>query len=100
MREKKADKMTKKELIHKARMQKARVHIGRNGITPRVTACFVQAFKGICTHPDPSDVVKVKVHPGYTGSIEDLITTLCRSNGARFLKQTGCFLLFHMPSEI
>lgn len=91
--------MTKKELIHKARMQKARVHIGRNGITPRVTACFVQAFKGICTHPDPSEVVKVKVHPGYTGSIEDLITKLCRSNGARFLKQTGCFLLFHLPSK-
>lgn len=91
--------MTKKELIHKARMQKARVHIGRNGITPRVTACFVQAFKGICTHPDPSDVVKVKVHPGYAGSTEDLIDVLCAANGACFLKRIDCFLLFYLPSE-
>ena len=95
--------MGKKELIQKGRMQKARVHVGTNGATGRLVKCFVGAFNGTCVRPEPCDVVKVKVHPGYAGSIEELIHVLCVSNGSVFLKQidgaTGRFLLFHKPNN-
>ena len=93
--------MGKKELIQKGRMQKARVHVGTNGATKRLLRCFVGAFGGTCVRPDPCDVVKVKVHPEYLGSIDNLVVLLCAASGAQFLKRIecargGCYLLFHL----
>lgn len=89
--------MGKKDLIQKGRMQKARVHVGKAGIRPRLIKCFVGAFNGTCVRPEPCDVVKVKVHPTFTGDIESLIEAFCAENGSRFLKQIGDCLIFYKP---
>lgn len=96
--------MGKKELIQKGRMQKARVHVGTNGATGRLIKCFVGAFGGTCVRPEPCDVVKVRVHPEYVGSVDDLVDVLSAANGSRCLRRIecakgGCYLLFHKQVE-
>ena len=86
-----------KQLLARARMQRARVHLGMNGVQPNVIAVLKQAFEGTCVKPTPSDVVRVKVHPAFTGSIEDAVAQLSAGSGAQFVKQDGAFLVFWKP---
>ena len=86
-----------KQLLAKARMQRARVHLGMNGVQPNVIAVLKQAFNGTCVKPTPSEVVRVKVHPTFTGSIEDAVAQLSAGSGAQFVKQDGAFLVFWKP---
>lgn len=78
-------------------MQRARVHLGMNGVQPNVIAVLNQAFLGTCVKPTPSDVVRVKVHPTFTGSIDEAVAQLCDGTGAQFVKQDGEFLVFWKP---
>ncbi len=43
--------------------------------------------------PPPSDVVQVKLHPTFTGSIEDALALLTAGSGAQFVKQDSTWLL-------
>ena len=88
-----------KQLLARARMQRARVHLGLNGVQPNVIALMKQAFDGTCVRPTPSDVVRVKVHPTFTGSIEEAAAQLSEASGSQFIKQEGEFLIFWKPSD-
>ncbi len=81
----------------RARMQKARVHIGMNGVTKPVMQAMKRAFDGMCTHPEPCDVVRVKVHPTFDGDLQALIDQMCEASGAVFVKQDAPFLVFWKP---
>ncbi len=86
-----------KQLMARARMQKARVHIGMNGVTKPVMQAMKRAFDGMCTHPEPSDVVRVKVHPTFSGDLQALIDQMCEPSGAVFDKQDAPYLVFWKP---
>ena len=88
-----------KQLLARARMQRARVHLGMNGVQPNVIALMKQAFDGTCVRPTPSDVVRVKVHPTFTGSIEEAVAQLSEASGSQFIKQEGEFLIFWKPND-
>lgn len=87
-----------KSIIARARLMKARCHIGMNGLQPNTLAAFIQAFDGSCVRPTPSDVVRVKVHPTFTGDLQALIDQMCEAAGAVFVKQDGQFLVFWKPN--
>ncbi len=82
-----------KAIAAKGRMMKARCHIGMNGLHPRALAAFQQAFEGSCIRPEPSDVIRVKVHKTFRGNLDQLIKAL-ESTGAVFIVQEGAFLTF------
>lgn len=88
-----------KQLAARAKMQKARVHIGLYGLQPNTLEAFVRAFDGICIRPEPCDVVRVKVHSTFTGDFQRLIDDLCSACHCIFVKQEGEFLVFWKPSE-
>lgn len=87
-----------KQLMARARMQRARCHIGMNGLQPNTLAAFIKAFDGYCIKPEPSDVVRVKVHPTFTGDLQALIEEMCKASGAVFVKQEEPFLVFWKPT--
>ncbi len=86
-----------KSIMARAKMQRARVHIGLNGLQPNTLAAFINAFDGTCVRPTPSDVVRVKVHPTFTGDLQALIDQMCEASGAVFVKQDAQFLVFWKP---
>lgn len=87
-----------KQLLARARMQRARCHIGMNGLQPNTLAAFVRSFDGTCIRPEPCDVVRVKVHPTFQGDMQMLIDQLCVAADATFVKQDGEFLIFWRPT--
>ena len=88
-----------KQLMARARMQKARVHIGMNGITKPVIDAMKRSFSGMCTHPDPCDVVRVKIHPTFTGDLDAAIAMLSHESGSVFVKQEREWLIFWKPND-
>lgn len=92
-----------KQLVSASRMRKARVHLGLNGVTESVLQVFKKAFEGLVVKPRPNaedcplEVVRVKVHPLFTGNIEEAAETFARSNGSTFVAQDGEFLVFYKP---
>lgn len=55
-----------KRLMSEAQKEKARVHIGRDGVTQRVLRTMHDAFTGCPSHPGTRDVVRVKIHQSCT----------------------------------
>lgn len=88
-----------KELMGKGRMMKARCHIGMNGVQPNTLQAFKKAFEGTCVRPEPSEIIRVKVHPSYTGDVAELIAILENSNGSMCVGGERCFLTFYLPKE-
>ena len=76
-----------KQILAKARMQRALVQLGMNGVQTNVIEVLKQVFNGTCVKPTPLDVVRVKVHPTFTGSIEDAVALLTAGSGAQSVKQ-------------
>ena len=58
--------------------QRARLHIGRNGVTRRIARLFAEAWLGTCLSPYSTDILRVKIQPSYTGSPEDIVQALKR----------------------
>lgn len=71
-----------KQFLAKARIQRARVQLGMNGVQSKVIEVLKQVFNGTCVKPTPLDVVRMKVHPMFTGSIEDAVAQLTAGSGS------------------
>lgn len=85
-----------KSIAARGRMMKARCHIGRNGLQQKTKKTFLQAFEGNCIRPDPSDVVRVKVHSTFSGDVNELVR-LFEELGAVFIVKEGPFMTFWKP---
>ncbi len=88
-----------KSIMARARLMKARCHIGMNGLQPNTLAAFIRAFDGSCVRPEPSDVVRVKVHSTFSGDLDAAIASLCRESGSVFDKQEREWLTFWKPHD-
>lgn len=88
-----------KAIMAKARMQKARVHIGMNGVTNSVIMLMRKAFNGVCVYPTPSDVVRVKVQSTFTGDLDAAIEHLSRESDSIFIGQERKWLTFWKPDD-
>lgn len=85
----------KKEMIHKAMMDRTRCHIGRDGVTPRVSLRFRTAWDGTPSSPHPTDVIRVKIHDTYHGDVGDIVRGLCAScDDVEYLGYLRCWLFF------
>lgn len=80
-------------------MPKASVHIGMNGVTKPDIDAMKRAFNGMCTHPDPCDVVRVKVHSTFNGDLDAAIATPSHESGSVFVKQEREWLTFWKPHD-
>lgn len=90
----------KKRLLARARMMKARVHVGLNGVSENVLKVFEQDFKGNCVYPKPSDVVRVKVHNiAFTPENISKVQTAFETAGAEFVGFVGQSLVFYKQPE-
>ena len=89
-----------KKLVARGRMQRSRVHIGRDGLTKGALDAFVRSFDGVCIRPYPCDVVKVKLHATFCGDVDKLIDDMCIAAGAVFLKREDPFLFFWKPDSV
>lgn len=65
-----------KRIVSEGMRHKARVHIGRYGIRPRVLWVYRHAWDGVPHDPTPTDVIRVKVHPGCKMTEEQIVSTL------------------------
>ncbi len=75
---------------------KARCHIGRYGLQQNTKQTFLQAFEGNCIKPEPSDVVRVKIHKTFNGDVNELVRLL-EELGAVFIVKEGPFMTFWKP---
>ena len=92
-------KMSKKDLVKKGMMQRARCHVGYYGIQPQTRRQFIDAFSGTVINPVPCDVVKVKIQKTFRGDVDDVIADLCASNNSKFLKMVGNCLIFYRRKD-
>jgi hypothetical protein len=85
----------KKEMIRKAMMDRTRCHIGRDGVTPRVSLRFRTAWDGTPSSPHQTDVIRVKIHDTYHGDVGDIVRGLCAScDDVEYLGYLRCWLFF------
>lgn len=83
-----------KKILAEGMRHKARVHIGRYGIRPRVLWVYRHAWEGVPHDPTPTDVIRVKVHPGCTMSIEQIVYTLTSAYPSEYVGACGKNLIF------
>ena len=62
--------------MSEAQKEKARVHIGCDGVTQRVLRAMHDAFAGCPSHPGTRDVARVKVHQSCTWDRHCIIEAL------------------------
>ena len=92
------DMKSKKELkriISEGMKHKARVHVGRFGVRPRVLWVYRHAWDGIPTDPTPTDVVRVKIHPGCPQDDADIIQALTQGHPSECAGRSGDNLIFY-----
>lgn len=90
---------SKKELrriVAEGMRHKARVHIGRYGVRPRVLSLYHQAYNGIPPDPTPSDIVRVKVHTGCTQDPADIIRALTADHPSEYAGSRGDSMVFFL----
>lgn len=83
-----------KKIVSEGMRHKARVHIGRYGVTQRVIRCYMGSYDGIPPDPTPSDIVRVKIHPGCTQSPDDIIRVLTADHQSEYAGDRGSNLIF------
>lgn len=83
-----------KKLVSEGMRHKARVHIGRYGIRPRVLWVYRHAWDGVPHDQTPTDVIRVKVHPGCTMTEAEIVSTLTRAYPSEFVGACGENLIF------
>lgn len=91
---------SKKSLIHKGMMDRARCYVGRHGVTGRVKKRFDTAFYGTPIKPMITDVVKVKIQSGFNGCMDRVIADLCAvGRGAEYIWKYKNFLFFYRAMD-
>lgn len=60
----KLSKSKQKALVAEGMKEKARVYIGRNGITERIHRLIDSAWSGTCVRPYPVDLLRVTIQDG------------------------------------
>lgn len=59
-------KREKRRLLAEGMREKARVYIGRNGITERIHRLYDDAWQGTCVRPYPVTLLRVHIQDGCT----------------------------------
>ena len=75
-------------------MHKARVHIGRYGIRPRVLWVYRHAWDGIPPDPTPAEVIRVKIHPGCQMTDAEIVEALTTAYQSEYAGRSGDSMIF------
>lgn len=85
-----------KRIVAEGMRHKARVHIGRYGVRPRVLAVYHKAYHGTPPDPTPSEIVRVKVHTGCTQDPADIIRRLTADHPSEYAGSRGDSMIFFL----
>ena len=86
-----------KKIVSEGMRHKARVHIGHYGIRPRVLWVYRHAWDGVPHDPTPTDVIRVKVHPGCTMTDAEIIEALTTAYPSEYAGKNGDSMIFCKP---
>lgn len=85
----------KKRFLAAAIKEKARVHVGRDGIRPRVLRAYREAYEGSQCHPGAREIVRVKIHPTCQLSDQEIVDALTGSYPSEYIgRQQEIFMVF------
>lgn len=87
-----------KRIVSEGMRHKARVHIGRYGVTQRVIRCYSGSYDGIPPDPTPSEIVRVKIHTGCTQSPDDIIRELTADHPSEYAGCRGDSMIFFLSN--
>lgn len=79
--------------MHKAKMMKARVFIGMNGVTPAVLSASEKAFAGRCHFNTESDVIRIKIQATFKGDVLKVAEQISIFTQAEVLGIDGNFIV-------
>ncbi len=68
----------KRRLLAEGMREKARVYIGRNGITERIHRLYDEAWIGTCVRPYPVNLIRVHVQYGCTMTPREVVDEIER----------------------
>ena len=85
-----------KRIVSEGMRHKARVHIGRYGVTQRVIRCYRGSYDGIPPDPTPMEIVRVKIHQGCTQSPDDIIRVLSADHPSEYAGGRGDSMIFFL----
>lgn len=86
--------MSKRQIIHAGMIEKTRVFVGRDGVTPRVLRQFRIAWEGTPVRPGRVDLVRVKVQRSCPSPLDQVVADLEADGSGIFVGARANFLIF------